>query len=193
MIGGIVPVCGLREAPRHRADAVTRTTSRRWRGIATPSSRCGDGSTSRRRRGTPETWFPLRTAQATINKRGGHKTWHSFGSPDPGEAVYSYSDFVPVSETFVNCQILPSSPRRWCGPAAQPRPKSSSIAAGNSTCVAINQCVSGAPDNSSLSHVSATTRPCWLRRAVRNEHHHAIEQASRRWRGGRREDSARTP
>ena len=36
------------------------------------------------------------------------------------------------------------------------------------------------------------TRPCWLRRVVRNEHHHAIEQASRRWRGGRRDDSART-
>ena len=105
--------------------------------------------------------------------------------------MYSYSDFVPVSETFVNCQILPSSPRRWWGPAAQPRPKSSSIAAGNSTCVESTS-VSGAPDNSSLSHVSATTRPCWLRRAVRNRYRHAIEQASRRWRGGRREDSART-
>ena len=32
----------------------------------------------------------------------------------------------------------------------------------------------------------------WLRRAVRNQHRHAIEQASRRWRGGRRDDSART-
>ena len=31
-----------------------------------------------------------------------------------------------------------------------------------------------------------------LRRAVRNRHRHAIEQASRRWRGGRRGDSART-
>ena len=31
----------------------------------------------------------------------------------------------------------------------------------------------------SPSHVSATTRPCWKR------HRHAIEQASRRWRGGR--------
>ena len=30
------------------------------------------------------------------------------------------------------------------------------------------------------------TRPSWLRRAVRNRHRHAIEQASRRWRGGRR-------
>ena len=35
-------------------------------------------------------------------------------------------------------------------------------------------------------------RPSWLGRAVRNEHHHAIEQASRRWRRGRRDDSART-
>ena len=51
---------------------------------------------------------------------------------------------------------------------------------------------SGAPDNSSLSHFSAMTRPCWPRRAMRNRHRHAIEQASRRWRGGRRDDSART-
>ena len=52
--------------------------------------------------------------------------------------------------------------------------------------------VSGAPDNSSLSHFSAMTRPSWLGRAVRNRHRHAIEHASRRWRGGRRDDSART-
>ena len=45
--------------------------------------------------------------------------------------------------------------------------------------------VSGAPDNSSLSHFSAMTRPCWPCRAVRNQHRHAIEQAARRWRGGR--------
>ena len=32
----------------------------------------------------------------------------------------------------------------------------------------------------------------WFHRAVRNRHRHAIEQASRRWRGGRRDDSART-
>ena len=38
----------------------------------------------------------------------------------------------------------------------------------------------------------ATTRPSWLGRAVRNSHRHAVEQASRRWRGGRRDDSART-
>ena len=30
------------------------------------------------------------------------------------------------------------------------------------------------------------TRPCWLRRAVRNRHRHAIEQAPRRWREGTR-------
>ena len=51
---------------------------------------------------------------------------------------------------------------------------------------------SGAPDNSSRSHFSALTRPSWLGRAVRNRHRHAIEQAARRWRGGRRDDSART-
>ena len=51
---------------------------------------------------------------------------------------------------------------------------------------------SGAPDNSSLSHFAAMARPSWLGRAVRNRHRHAIEQASRRWRGGRRDDSART-
>jgi hypothetical protein len=36
------------------------------------------------------------------------------------------------------------------------------------------------------------TRPSWLGRATRNRHRHAIEQASHRWRGGRRDDSART-
>ena len=51
---------------------------------------------------------------------------------------------------------------------------------------------SGAPDNSSLSHFSAMTLPRRLRRAVRHQHRHAIEQASRRWRGGRRRDSGRT-
>ena len=50
---------------------------------------------------------------------------------------------------------------------------------------------SGAPENSSLSHFSATTRPCWPLPAVMNRHCHAIEQAPHRWRGGRRDDSAR--
>ena len=58
------------------------------------------------------------------------------------------------------------------------------------TCVEINQCVGY--NNSSLSHFSAMTRPSWLGRAARNRHRHAIEQASRRWRGCRGEDSART-
>ena len=39
---------------------------------------------------------------------------------------------------------------------------------------------SGAPDNSSLSHFPAMTRPSWLSRAARNWHRHAIEPASRR-------------
>ncbi len=41
-------------------------------------------------------------------------------------------------------------------------------------CVEINQCVGY------LSHFSAMTLPCWLRRAVGNRHRHAIEQASHR-------------
>ena len=36
---------------------------------------------------------------------------------------------------------------------------------------------------SGARHFSVMTRPCWLRRAVRNRHRHAIEQVSRRWRG----------
>ena len=45
------------------------------------------------------------------------------------------------------------------------------------TCVEINQCVG----------CTAMTRPSWLGRAVMNRYRHAIEQASRRWRGGRRD------
>ena len=59
-------------------------------------------------------------------------------------------------------------------------------------CVEINQCV-GCTDNSSISHFSVMTRPSWLGRAARNRHRHAIEQASRPWRGGRRDDSANAP
>ena len=51
------------------------------------------------------------------------------------------------------------------------------------TCVEINQCV-GCTDNSSLSHLAAMARLSWLGRVARNRHRHAIEQASRRWRGG---------
>ena len=39
-------------------------------------------------------------------------------------------------------------------------------------------------DNSSLSHLAAMARPSWLGTVARNRHGHAIEQASRRWRGG---------
>ena len=46
-------------------------------------------------------------------------------------------------------------------------------------CVETNQCVG-------CYHFSAMTRPTWLGRAARNRHRHAIEQASRRWRGGSR-------
>ena len=67
----------------------------------------------------------------------------------------------------------------WCG--------SGLAAAVVGACAEINQCVGCTGDTSSLSHFSAITRPTWLGRAVRNRDRHAIEQASRRWRGGRRE------
>ena len=43
-----------------------------------------------------------------------------------------------------------------------------------------------------MIRVEIKTLPYGLGRAMRNRHRHAIEQASRRWRGGRRDDSART-
>ena len=50
-------------------------------------------------------------------------------------------------------------------------------------CVETNQC-GGCTRHPSLSWL-AMTRPSWLGRAARNRHRHAVEQASRRWRGGR--------
>ena len=48
------------------------------------------------------------------------------------------------------------------------------------------------PDNSSLSHFAAMTRPSWLGRAVRNRQRHAIEQvASVAWRTRRQERSVK--
>ena len=55
-------------------------------------------------------------------------------------------------------------------------------------CVEINQCVGCTRQ----FFTKSSRRPSWLGRAARNRHRHAIEQASRRWRGGRRDDSART-
>ena len=46
--------------------------------------------------------------------------------------------------------------------------------------------------NQPVCRVHSMTRPRWLRPAVMNRHCHAIEQAPRRWRGGRRAYSART-
>ena len=61
--------------------------------------------------------------------------------------------------------------------AYTPEPRKSFIPSLGSIAVWKSTSASGAPDNSSLSHFSAMTLPCWLRRAVRNRHRHAIEQA----------------
>ena len=58
-------------------------------------------------------------------------------------------------------------------------------------CVDINQRVA-CIDSSSQSHSSTRTRSSCLNRAVRDRPCHAIEQASRRWRGDRRGYSGRT-
>ena len=59
------------------------------------------------------------------------------------------------------------------------------------SCVEINQCV-GCTRQLFTKSFPAMARPSWLGRAVGNRHRHAIEHASCRWRGGRRDDSART-
>ena len=50
-------------------------------------------------------------------------------------------------------------------------------------CVEINQCFG----------CTAMTLPCWLRRAARNRHCHAIEQASHRWLDGVQVDATNAP
>ena len=48
------------------------------------------------------------------------------------------------------------------------------------------------PDEESYAAVWKSTSVSGARSSGRNRHRHAIEQASHRWRGGRRDDSART-
>ena len=109
--------------------------------------------------------------------------------------VASY--FVPPAQPTTSTRWVGSIV--WRGPS-RPDRSSAFCTAGprtlhrarpaETTCVEINQCVGC---TSSLSHFSAMARPSWLGRAARNRHRHAIEQAPRRWRGGRREDSANAP
>ena len=93
------------------------------------------------------------------------------------------------------------APRRWrvgCHKRTAPGPRrmrrgGRRAAVDVGACVEINQCDGCTRQFFTKSFLGEKTRPCWLRRAVRNRHHHAIEQASRRWRGGRRDDSANAP
>ena len=117
-------------------------------------------------------------------------TWPSWAAPDESKA-----------RTPRVHRLAAQKDARRSRRARRPAPSSATPAPPRNTTVARpaarwslcgNQPVRRVLDNSSLSHFSAMTRPSWLCRAVRNRHHHAIEQASRRWRGGRRDDSART-
>ena len=58
------------------------------------------------------------------------------------------------AERVVRRRLLRLGARRAAGPSRSPRPVWKSTSA------------TGAPDNSSLSHFSAMTRPCWLERAA---------------------------
>ena len=53
------------------------------------------------------------------------------------------------------------------GPTSSPGSRQSRSSSGS---VWKSTSASGAPDDSSLTHFSAMTRPCWLRRAVKNWH-----------------------
>ena len=82
--------CGaLREAPRHRADAVTETTSRRWRRISTPSSRCSNGddvaSMACGVRNSISTQAPGRAGQDVGVEHGLGRLPHGLGRRDPAE------------------------------------------------------------------------------------------------------------
>ena len=95
----------------------------------------------------------------------------SHAAPPPGLA--------PRSATVVafNLGFLPARAR---SDEAPPTTDAETTVEALASRLCGNQPVSGAPDNSSLSHFSAMTRPSWLRRAVRNRHRHAIERAPRR-------------
>ena len=109
---------------------------------------------------------------ATIGYTYPEMPW--FAQAFPGDA-YSHSNPIKAA--------LAVPPEAWAQVV---------LFCGVMDCVWKSTSASGAPDNSLLSHFSATTRPSWLGRAARNRDRHAIEQASRRWRGGQRDDSART-
>ena len=99
-----------------------------------------------------------------------------------------------LQETQGTCHVADAAARRLAArreaaaPAAAAAPARGDDVRPASPTVWKSTSAPGAPGNSSLSHFSAMTLPCWLRRAARNRHRHAIEQASRRWRGGRRDD-----
>ena len=89
--------------------------------------------------------------------------------------------YVPQLRAGYACAVaLTVLTTLMCGQLAQKKQEPGEV----TVCVEINQCMA--------CSFSAMTRPSWFGRAVGYRHRHAIEQASRRWRGGRRDDSART-
>ena len=80
-------------------------------------------------------------------------------------------------DDLIRAQV--SSFSNW-GKAASPEKLKHEAAVA--ACVETNQCV-GCTRQFFTKSFLGDDAACWLRRAVRKRHRHAIEQASRRWRG----------
>jgi taurine dioxygenase len=151
----------------HAIDAIPA----RWRGDV-GSHRSTEPARPRRRREHPTHW--LNSTQAPLLERAAKAAIHAsvreikdFRGGD--EEDFNMFPKVAVHPLLAN-HYVDSGPLLYVG---SPHMKVHG-------CVEINQCVGR----------TAKTRPCWLRRAVRNRHLHAVEEASRRWRGGRRDERA---
>ena len=122
-----------------------------------------------------------------------HRTQHRCDGPEhlPGAVVldcgsaYASKSFTDQQGRRISWSWLPdyggpATPQlRYNGTLTLPRVLTVEQHELRSRSVYKSTTASGAPDNSSLSRFSAMARPSWLGRAVRNEQHHAIEQASR--------------
>ena len=111
-------------------------------------------------------------------------------SPDDVFAALTAAASASLGKDVVQGPTTVSVPSTWpayhlCKPCGAAMPREACMTPGGPAC-GLEPC-----GNQSVRRVlSAMMLPCWLRRAVKNRHRHAIEQASRRWRG--RDDSART-
>ena len=115
--------------------------------------------------------------------------WKEASEDEEATATFAYYCAEPGVKFQVKCALLRPPPEGVSYGARvyvdRGEPDTVYTSAAVEGCVEINQCIG--------CYFSAMTRSSWLGRAVRNQHRHAIEQASRRWRGGHRQLRARRP